>query len=125
MKPDLPTSAAGLAVLISVGALILFSLVLLPLLIVGRKRCAKLCRCCLVKCCKNRASLPPDQVREYLSMEDLLLEVDDGSPPARLATTTTDDDDQGWTAETLVPNILKARIKKRSDSRSDLTTPLL
>jgi len=124
MKPDLPSSVAGLAVLISAGALTLFSLVLL-LFIVGRKRCSKVCRCCLLKCCKNRASIPPDQAREYLTMEDLLLEVDDGSPPARLATTTTDEDEQGWTAETLVPNILKARVKKRNDSRNDLTTPLL
>ena len=122
MKPDLPTSAAGLAAWISGCALILFSLVLL-MLVVRRKRCAKIFRWCLLKCC-NRASLPAEQVREYLTMEDLLLEVDDGSPPARL-TTTTDDNDEGWTAESLFPNILKARIKKRSDSRSDLTTPLL
>lgn len=127
MKPDLPSSAAGLATLISGCALVLFSFVLL-ILVVRRKRCfskAKFCRCCRLKCC-NRASIPAEQAREYLTMEDLLLEVDDGSPPARLATAAaSDDNDEGWTTEALVPNILKARIKKRSDSRSDLTTPLL
>ena len=117
MKPDLPTSAAGLAVLISSSVLLVFAVVLL-LIVLRRKRCSRVCRYCCC-CWKNR--LPAEQVREYLTMEDLLLQVDDG-PAARLA---DDSQQQDWTVETLVPNILKARVKKRSDSRSDLTTPLL
>lgn len=144
MKPDLPSSTVGLAVLIS-ACVVAVSLALLLLVLLHRRKwfvkngCGKWCRwcCCNGKCCKLLAAsqLPPDQVREFLNMEDLLLEVDDGGTPARLATTSTttggnnaDDnhhDDEGWTVDTLVPNILKSRSVKRRDSRGDLLTPLL
>ena len=72
-------------------------------------------------------------VREYLTMEDLLLQVEDdndnNAAAARLIS-SADDSAQEWTAEALVPNILKARVNnKKRDGRSgtnnDLTTPLL
>ena len=138
-----PKSAAttSLPVLISGSVVILIGLVVLCLVIYRRRRQLSRCCCCSScrgggggRCCSSSCKCCtrtlPEDVREYLTMEDLLLEVEDGTP-ARLASAPREDDAAAaeevvaWTAEALVPNILKARVKKRSNSQVDLTTPLL
>lgn len=138
MKPDLPSSTTSLAVVIS-GSVVAVSLGIFILVTLHRKRklfwkaCSKCCSRTRCWCCnKGSTTLGPDQVREFLNMEDLLLEVDDGTT-ARLASTdnnnadstSNNSNDEGWTMDTLVPNILKSRSIKRRDSRDDLRTPLL
>jgi hypothetical protein len=96
----------------------------LLLLVTQRRRISRACTwCCrrLFKSSGGGGSLSDDVAREYSTMEDLLLEVgeEDSATPAQL-------DGAEFTAEALVPNILKSRNKKReSNVRNDLTTPLL
>ena len=133
-QPDnLPSSAAALAALISGSVLVLC----LVLVCYGKRKL--ICQKC-GKCCR-RWRMSPDVVREYLTMEDLLLQVEDddnadNNAVARLVSSSDNNNNnnnaaQEWTAELLVPNILKARVHKKRDSNNsrrssnDLTTPLL
>jgi hypothetical protein len=62
-------------------------------------------------------------MQEYLTMEDLLLEVDEATP-GRLSK----GDENSFTVDALVPSILNGRNRKRRESsttNNDLSTPLL
>lgn len=114
MKPHIPSSSVGWILCV---ALILFLLLVLLLLLLFYRQ-GKMGRCCRRLCRRNSPIIDEATVQEYSNMDDLLLEVDDHEP-SRLG-------DQVWTADSLMPNILKARShKKRGNNSDNLTTPLL